>query len=369
LRLRQNISLIVTSLPINSTPTIFPSLKGISVLICSCNGEKRLPVTLKHLSLQKFTDSFPHEVLLVNNGSSDCTAKVASETWENLKVNIPLRIVEEKRKGKAYALDLGLTLARYSYVIICDDDNWLDQRYLQNAFNIMEKNPNIGILGGKGTEECEITPPDWFSKYKAYYAVGEQFVINGEIKHYWPKYRIIWGAGSIINREAFNLIKEKGFSTVLNKKSRSEDVELCFAIWLADYKMWYDSKLTYKHFIPVERLKWRYLIKLVKSVTSTAHQLKPYQILKFTGYNNAPLNSFWMQYICHYWNTMKTQFRSVKDMRILMCLIVGLHRESTQYVNKAIVFYQFFEAIKLWKGYDNGFKKVAQLQSRIWNNN
>src|ERR1700744_2439989 len=170
-----------------------PKTSGISILICTHNGQKNLPETLKHVAAQKVSADLQWEVMLVNNASIDDTVATALKIWDEYK-SIPLVIIDEKKPGKDKAVDAGLYNAKYRYVIICDDDNWLNDDYVQTAYTIMEQDPAIGILGGKGVPEFEVEPPDWFFNYQVYYAIGDQHIVSGNVKHYWPKYNFIWGA-------------------------------------------------------------------------------------------------------------------------------------------------------------------------------
>src|SRR5690606_34883900 len=105
--------------------------KGITVLICTHNGANNLSETLKHLSLQEFNKNIPCEIILVVNASTDNSKEVAQTVWKKFNGNIPLIIASEPKKGKENAVDKGFEMANYQYVIICDDDNWLDKNYIQ----------------------------------------------------------------------------------------------------------------------------------------------------------------------------------------------------------------------------------------------
>jgi glycosyltransferase involved in cell wall biosynthesis len=240
--------------------------KGISILICSHNGAKNLQLTLEHIARQQIAAELSWEVLLIDNASTDGTAEKAAGIWAKLSVPVSFRIVKEPRPGKNNAIDTGLALAKYAYVLVCDDDNWLSYNYLQIAFDIMESNDQIGILGGQGVPAFETTPPAWFDKYTNYYAVGGQNTESGEIV---GAKGFLWGAGSVIRRSAYKKLTHIGFKRILTYErfpdiARGEDIELCLAIRLAGYKLWYDERLVFKHFIGKEKLTWNYLTRLVK---------------------------------------------------------------------------------------------------------
>jgi glycosyltransferase involved in cell wall biosynthesis len=346
--------------------------KGITVLICTHNGDKNLPDTLMHLSRQRVESFVEWEILLIDNASTDNSANIALKTWKSLHTHIPLTVLRENKPGKDNAIDLGFKSAEYSYVIICDDDNWLNENYIQHAYSIMTSHPEIGMLGGKGEpvfeEECDA--PLWFNEFQKFYAVGPQAYLNGEIIHYWPTYRFLWGAGVVVNLEAYSVLQTVNFKRILSsarypKVARSEDVELSLAIWLTGYKLWYDEGLTFQHFISKEKLKFSYLMKVVRQSISASHYLRPYRILLFTGVRNAPSKSFWKQYIIYHVRLLSRKLKSRAYFKLWMRVLFNRHLEDVLYVYIAIEWYQIKSVIDLGKEYDRLFKRTAQLQRNL----
>lgn len=245
---------------------------GITVLICSYNGAARIGETLQHLACQALS-GVPWEVIVVDNASTDDTLERAASIWQQLNTGIPLTILYQPVTGKSNALDLGFERAQHPYVLICDDDNWLAPDYLHTAFCIMNENPPIGVLGGRGEAVFESPPPAWFPHFEQYYAVGPQYPQSGDVT---AGKGIIWGAGAVVRKEAYDKLKASGYQRFLTwqnagKLSRSEDGEFCLAIRLAGYRIWYDDRLRYRHWMEAGRLNWGYLMQLVKD----GGQVKP----------------------------------------------------------------------------------------------
>jgi glycosyltransferase involved in cell wall biosynthesis len=247
---------------INRIPNNF---KGISIIICCHNSAVRLPETLRHLFAQDVKLDIDWEILVINNGSTDKTANVARAEYAASKSKIPFKIIEEKQVGLNYARIAGLQHSTYEYMIWVDDDNWLQPDYINLAYQVMKENPNIGILGGIGIPVLEVEAPPWFEKYRLAYATGKQAQQTGEILNYG----FLYGAGAVIRKSAWYYIIKHGFKSVLtdrkgNALSGGGDVELGNALRLAGYKLWYDEKLIFNHFIPKERLTWEYILKSTK---------------------------------------------------------------------------------------------------------
>ena len=102
-----------------------PQLNGVSVLICTYNGASRLIPTLKHLAQQVMPAGVPWEILLVDNNSTDDTSVHSVRLWAEGGAPAPLRVLNQPKAGKQFALEMAYDAARYEFMCIVDDDNWL----------------------------------------------------------------------------------------------------------------------------------------------------------------------------------------------------------------------------------------------------
>ena len=190
------------------------------------------------------------------------------------------RLLEQPTPGKTYALNLGFEASRYEYMIICDDDNWLSRRYIQTAFEVMETNASIGALGGKGTAEFLSDRPAWFSQFAHNYAACGQGTESGDVTH---AKGCLFGAGMVTRKSAWQKLQDSGFRQVLTcRKGKSlisgGDTEYSFALRLLGYRLWYDSRLEFRHFMPSERLSWDYLLRMRSAMIKSVVRLLPYRI-------------------------------------------------------------------------------------------
>ncbi len=255
------------------------AVKGVSVVICSYNGAQRLPPTLEHLSRQKVDSAIPWEIVLVDNASDDNMAALAKKQWDTTGNSVPIRMVSHPIPGKTGALQLGIEKALYDYLVICDDDNWLASNYVQLVYEIMNQHLGIGALGGKSSPAFETMPPKWFERAGSAYATGLQHEETGPLYNNWE---VLWGAGMVLNREALNKLNSSGFKYLLTTKRgktivSGEDDEVCYALKLIDYKVWYDSRLELQHFIPAYRLTENYLKRLMYGSATAILACEPYQ--------------------------------------------------------------------------------------------
>jgi glycosyltransferase involved in cell wall biosynthesis len=235
--------------------------RGVTIVIACHNAAERLVPTLRHLLAQQTSAATPWEILVVDNASSDGTAKVARSVWPS-DHPAPLRVISEPRLGVGYARMRGLAEARYEYASFVDDDNWVSPQWIEAVYSIFGQNPEVGVCGSRNEAIFEVEPPRWFQQYEHDFAVGDW----GPVARY-TTYWEIWGAGQSLRRTAWEQIQKAGFSLNLisrqgNQLGSGEDTEIAAAISMFGWKQWYDPQLHLRHFMPTRRLNWAYLRRL-----------------------------------------------------------------------------------------------------------
>jgi glycosyltransferase involved in cell wall biosynthesis len=253
----------------------------ISLIICCYNSETRISATLEHIAKQKI-DNLQLEVILVDNNSSDNTAKVAIEVWSKLGYPFCLSILTEPTPGLSYARKKGVLSAKGEMIIFCDDDNWLSEYFIMQGLEIMNSNHEIGVLGGRGIPVFEGEEPDWFSTFQGCYAVGFQAIYSGDI----TSRGYVWGAGCFIRRQTLLRLYESGFESFCSGRKEGlllsgDDSEICKWHILIGKKLWYDESLVFKHFIEKHRLQKDYLSRLIQGFNLSTEYLTLYDEVIF----------------------------------------------------------------------------------------
>jgi glycosyltransferase involved in cell wall biosynthesis len=256
---------------------IHASKKGVSIVICCHNSAEKITQTLRNLQQQTQTETIPWEVVLVDNASSDGTANTAQEVWRESPVTL-LRIVDEERLGLINARLKGLKEAGYEYISFVDDDNWVASDWIARVYEIMKLNPAVGACGGLNSAEFEGETPVWFDKFSRSYAVGEQGSAAGDVTE---DIGVLFGAGLTIRKSAWNALSRAGFTfNLVGRKGNSlmcgEDYEICLALRLAGWKLWYEPSLRLKHFMPKSRMEWMYLRRMLRGAGESDAGLLPY---------------------------------------------------------------------------------------------
>jgi glycosyltransferase involved in cell wall biosynthesis len=96
-------------------------IRSISIIIPAYNEEKRLPATLRQVIGYLRRGGWPFaEILLVDDGSTDCTAQVA----EQMRAEYPdLRVLRNPgNRGKGYAVRHGMLECRGEWALFTDAD-------------------------------------------------------------------------------------------------------------------------------------------------------------------------------------------------------------------------------------------------------
>jgi len=239
---------------------------GVSIIICCYNSSNRIIPTLEHISKQKTDASCSIELLLINNASKDDTIQKALKFWKGLQnCSIPLKIYNENIPGLSNARNKGILESRYEYILFCDDDNWLNEKYVWNCFEFLSKNPAFGIVGGHGVPVFEVNPPNWFENFSSIYALGCRN--DGEVTN-------VYGAGMFLRKSVL-----KGFVSKLSDRTGKSlisggDSEICFHFLNNGYKIRQLCDNKFSHFIPKERFDINYLYRMASGRGKSFAQLR-----------------------------------------------------------------------------------------------
>jgi dolichyl-phosphate beta-glucosyltransferase len=91
----------------------------LSVVVPAYNEERRLPETLPRIVDFLRAQTYPCEVIVVDDGSTDGTADVV----EGIAAEAPsVRLIKNEHRGKGYAVKTGVLAAGGDYIFLCDAD-------------------------------------------------------------------------------------------------------------------------------------------------------------------------------------------------------------------------------------------------------
>lgn len=253
-------------------------MDGVSLIICCHNSANKLPQTLKYVNELKVFNHIRWELIIIDNASTDGTFETATQLL-SADVKCPAKIVTEKKLGLRNARLKGIAESQYEYICFIDDDNWICSSWVNVVYEIMSDHPEVGACGGLGLPCFESSPPLWFDQFRGYYAVGPQ----GESSGYIPDSRgYLWGAGLTIRKSAWHEIINNNFTLILSGRhgtdlTSGEDSELCLALRYNNWRLWYDERLSYYHYLPAFRLDKGYLKKMCRGMGASDAILSIYK--------------------------------------------------------------------------------------------
>ena len=266
---------------------------GVTVAICTYNGAERLPATLNHLWGQVAAPEVPWEVIVIDNASTDNSAGVTRAHWSS-EAPVPLRIVREERLGLSYARERAFAEAEFPIVLFVDDDNWLSPNWVKTVSKIMTTRPEVGACGGLVEPVFETPAAPWVAQFTKW--PPDDGCAHGDVTD-----RIGWlmGAGLSVRTSAYRQLCDAGFyHLAVDRQGKAltvgGDTEICFALRMAGWRLWLDSSLTMKHFMPARRLTWSYLCASMHGIGFSDPALDAYKfVLEGVSSRNSELFPKW----------------------------------------------------------------------------
>jgi glycosyltransferase involved in cell wall biosynthesis len=275
---------------------------GFSIIVCTYNGSRTLEKMLKHID-ELSKSNFNYELIIVDNNSNSET-KVLLKNLISYYDSLHIIYLHENEIGKTNALVKGFENVNYEFIVICDDDNYLFENYLINAYNIFNQYKDVGIIGGFGVLPYHEILPNWFEQFKGAWAIGAQKSTTGYVDEKSPS---LWGAGLVLRKSVWQDIKNMNFKCFLTGRVNSnvamagEDTELCILANLLGYKLYYSDELKFIHDINPNRLNWTYFLQL--NIGFSRSQIY-FEIYDFV-INNKQIdimlaNSYWKNHVMKY---------------------------------------------------------------------
>lgn len=121
----------------------------ISVVIPSFNGAKYIKETIKSIQAQKF----PHEIIVVDDISTDKTVEIAKEMGCNV-------IINKEHKGQVAGKNTGIRESKGNYWLTIDQDDMLTENALQILYDEMQKDSNNKIVMANLKDFCSPDTPE-----------------------------------------------------------------------------------------------------------------------------------------------------------------------------------------------------------------
>lgn len=226
----------------------------VSVVLSTYNRGELLTNALDKLLAQE-TSGIDHEILIVDNNSTDQTREIASSF---VKKDVRFRYIFEKQQGLSCARNAGIAAARSDLIVFCDDDVEASPSWIQQNYESSLRFPDADYIGGRVRPIWSAPAPDWVAKSMSPFALSElgdqPMVVSPSNPH------CLVGASLAVRRRA--LEKAGLFSTttqrVKNSIGSTEDFDWQMKVWSYGGHGVYDPQIVCATEVPRDRLSKAY---------------------------------------------------------------------------------------------------------------
>lgn len=201
-------------------------LPGVSILLPAHNEEMVIEQTLASLLALRYPAEFL-EILVIDDASTDRTgelaARVATQHAQVRLLQIPKGV---GGRGKAAALNTGLSHARYPILAIYDADNTPEPDSLAYLVRQLQRHPELAAVLGKF--RCRNRHRNWLTRFVNIEGISFQWMIQAG-RWMLMRFCSLPGTNYVIRREA--LEKVGGW----DEQALTEDAELTLRLYEAGY--------------------------------------------------------------------------------------------------------------------------------------
>ncbi len=255
---------------------------NFSVAICTYNGETQLPRVLDRLLSQTQTESLTWEIIVIDNNSTDQTAKVVQAYQSQFSQLCPkIRYYFEPKQGIAFARRLAIKQSKSPLIGFLDDDNLPSPDWVYKAYLFGKMHPKAGAYGSQLDPLYEVAPPKNFNRIACFLAI----VNRGESSFRYDlmqRWLFPPGAGLVIRKKAWlSCVPDSPFFRGVTGKSlqhKGEDIEALSYLRKARWEIWHNPQMQVDHYIPQSRLQKIYLVKLLRGIGLSRYPTRMLQL-------------------------------------------------------------------------------------------
>lgn len=297
----------------------------LSVIICTWNPRKDyLERVLFALRYQTLPYSL-WELLVIDNASDTLLASKLDLSWHP-----HARQMREEQLGLTKARIRGIEEARGEVLVFVDDDNVLQEDYLEITLRISKDYQLIGAWGGQVKLEFEASPPDWTRPFWPMLAFREfERDMWSNLHHSGT---LPAGAGQsvrkVVAQKYVELVRKfpqrASLDRIGNSLTSAGDSDLALTACDIGLGIGQFKDLRLVHLIPPTRLKEGYLLRLAEEMYYSGTILS-----SFRGY--LPRQLSWKSRLLQFCRYLLMDGRSRRFHRAFGRGVARAQREISQY--------------------------------------
>jgi glycosyltransferase involved in cell wall biosynthesis len=236
---------------------------SLSVIIPTCNRADLLAQLFRRLKEQDFS-TYPYEVLVIDNGSTDNTRQLCEEYQASLP---NFQYIYESRPGLHQARHTGWLRSSGDIQIYVDDDVEPFPTWLQGIAAAFESGAQL--VGGKCLPKFESPPPDWLKSKWGRHQKGNGYLWQLSLVDLGDHFReispfLVLGCNFSVRRQV--LMETRGFHPDAMPPSLVRfrgDGETYVSEYVRKrgYKTIYHPMASVYHWVPKERMTVAYFCK------------------------------------------------------------------------------------------------------------
>ena len=204
----------------------------LAILIVSYNSRSDLETVLR--SLTETAPTVPHEIVVVDNASTDSTPAYIRERWPGVRL-----IASESNLGFAHANNLGIRNTSSELVLLVNPDTIVSGSDVDRLVSVLESQPDVAVVGPRivdGTGRAELSFGAMISPWAE---LRQKILVRGNDRGVSPIIAIVdrmtrrtrrvdWVSGACLLIRRQDLDQVGGFDPRFFMYA--EDVDLCAAV-------------------------------------------------------------------------------------------------------------------------------------------
>jgi glycosyltransferase involved in cell wall biosynthesis len=208
----------------------------ISIVIATRDRGAQLRTCLEALRASALPSGWSAEVIVVDNASTDDTARVVA-SFQASHGDRPFHYMMEPHRGKSFAVNRGLSAARGAIVAFVDDDAVVDSRWIVEIVEQFRRDPELGVLAGR------VVPLEANGRPEGV-TVGVDEVALSQAR---PLVGFVMGCNLAVRREVVDTVKGRDTRLGPGRGLSAEDIDFVYRILKAGFRGRFSPRPTVAH--------------------------------------------------------------------------------------------------------------------------